>query len=71
MIPIPPQSSITAPGVLPDRVILREPDWVLVEARASLPRLHFGATAIVDRSREDIAKRIRAGLLVVLEPARA
>lgn len=43
-----------------------EPDWVEVEARVSLPRLHFGMVAIVDRSDEGVRKQIRAGHLVVL-----
>ncbi len=47
---------------------LREPeaDWVRVVARASLPRLHYGMIAIVDRSDPRVRKQIRAGHLVVL-----
>lgn len=43
-----------------------EHDWVRIECRASIARLRYGQTAIVDRNDPTVRGHIRAGNFVVV-----
>lgn len=44
-----------------------EPDWVRIEARASVARLHYGQQAIVDRTDRIVIGHLRAGHFVLID----